>query len=123
MPTIRLLYDTFFANTSKPSNDRACFIAMDRISTANDYKSRIPIRCRDLTQEPDLDETNEVNSLAVLVHDLNNALSPATLLTDLLLATEVTEEKRLDYMKRIQNSVARAKVIIGRIEEQIAAGN
>ena len=70
-----------------------------------------------------MDETNEVNSLAVLVHDLNNALSPATLLTDLLLATEVTEEKRLDYMKRIQNSVARAKAIIGRIEEQIAAGN
>ena len=66
-----------------------------------------------------MNESNEEKSIGTLVHDLNNALAPATLLTDLLLATEISEEKRLDYLERIQRSVAQAKTIIGRIEEQI----
>ena len=68
-----------------------------------------------------MDERPESKPIGALIHDLNNALAPATLLMDLLLATEISEEKRLDYMKRIQKSLAQAKTIIGEIEDQIAS--
>ncbi len=68
-------------------------------------------------------EKYEEKSIGALVHDLNNALAPATLLTDLLLATEMSDEKRIEYLKRIQKSIERGKAIICRIEERIAAGN
>lgn len=74
-----------------------------------------------MIEEPGLDERPESKPIGALIHDLNNALAPATLLTDLLLATEISEEKRLDYMKRIQKSLAQAKTIIGEIEDQIAS--
>lgn len=68
-------------------------------------------------------EKYEGRSIGTLVHDLNNALAPATLLTDLLLATEMSDKKRIEYLKRIQKSIERGKAIIGKIEEQIEAGN
>ena len=68
-----------------------------------------------------MNEGPESKPIGALVHDLNNALAPATLLTDLLLATEISEEKRLDYLKRIQKSLAQAKTIIGEIEAQLAS--
>ena len=74
-----------------------------------------------MIEEPGLDERPEPKPIGALIHDLNNALAPATLFTDLLLATEISEEERLGMLRRIQKSLAQAKAIIGEIEDQIAS--
>ncbi|MCH8202790.1 MAG: hypothetical protein IH996_06770 [Proteobacteria bacterium] len=74
-----------------------------------------------MIEEPGLDERPESKPIDALIHNLNNALAPATLLTDLLLATEISEEKRLGMLRQIQKSLAQAKTIIGEIEDQIAS--
>ncbi len=74
-----------------------------------------------MIEEPGLDERPESKPIDALIHNLNNALAPATLFTDLLLATEISEEERLGMLRQIQKSLAQAKTIIGEIEDQIAS--
>ena len=74
-----------------------------------------------MIEEPGLDERPESKPIGALIHEFNNSLAPATLLTDLLLATEISKEKRLGMLRQIQKSLAQAKTIIGEIEDQIAS--
>lgn len=60
-------------------------------------------------------------SLHGLVHELNNALSPAILLLDLMLATEQDKEEREEKLRRIQTSLARARDLISKLEDLVAS--
>ncbi len=60
-------------------------------------------------------------SLHSLVHELNNALSPAILLLDLMLAAEQDKEEREEKLRRIQTSLTRARDLISKLEEVVAS--
>lgn len=74
-----------------------------------------------MTSDSKSDTASEPRTVDAVIHDLKNALGPAVLRIDLLLAANPEEKQRLEYLHAIQASLARAKDLISKLEDLVAS--
>ncbi len=74
-----------------------------------------------MTCESKSDTESEPRTADAIIHDLKNALGPAVLRIDLLLVADLEEKQHLEYLRGIQVSLARARDLISKLEDLVAA--
>ncbi len=74
-----------------------------------------------MTSDSKSDTESDPQTADAIIHDLKNALGPAVLRIDLLLVADLEEKQRLEYLRGIQVSLARAKVLISKLEDLVGS--